>query len=65
VGHQRQPDQPGQQHRFGAVDHLGRDVLEVVGRRNDVRRGVGRQVAMMISAMATATQTGLWIWPIS
>ncbi|MCY1245263.1 hypothetical protein D9M72_583950 [compost metagenome] len=43
MGHQRQADEPGQQHGVGAVDHLGGDVLEVIGRRHDIGCGIGRQ----------------------
>ncbi|MNZ57562.1 hypothetical protein D3C78_755440 [compost metagenome] len=43
MGHQRKSDQPGEDYRFGPVDRLGCDVLEIVGGRHDVGRGVGRQ----------------------
>jgi len=38
VAHQHQPHQAGENHCRSAVDQLGRDVLEVVGGRHDVRR---------------------------
>ena len=43
VGHQRQADETGEPDGAGAADEFRCDVLEVVGRRDDVRRGVGRE----------------------
>ena len=43
MGHQRQADETGEPDGAGAADEFRCDVLEVVGRRDDVRRGVGRE----------------------
>ena len=43
VAHQRQPHQAGEDHRRGAADQLGRQVLEVIGGRDDIGCGVGGQ----------------------